>query len=227
MSPLRSSAGPADGADARRRAPRGRCTRGSSCRGRAGRQQHVVERLAARPRRLEGDRELLLDPLLADELVQTARPERPLELVLLGPHRGREELRLGSLLTPPPRAPAARAPRAAGRVDAGSACSASTSDQPSSTSASRATDVRLAGDRRRLAPIVPSFSFSSSTTRCAVFLPIPGIAWKRAVSSQRDRAAQVGGRRAGDDRQRDLRARRRRPRAGARTARARRPRANP
>ena len=31
--------------------------------------------------------------------------------------------------------------------------------------------------------IEPSFSFSSSTTRWAVFLPIPGIAWKRAVSS--------------------------------------------
>ena len=29
----------------------------------------------------------------------------------------------------------------------------------------------------------PSFSFSSSTIRSAVFLPIPGMAWKRAVSS--------------------------------------------
>jgi hypothetical protein len=59
-------------------------------------QQQVVERLAARPRRLEGDRELLLDPFLADELVQRAWAERPLELVVLGAHRGREELRLCS-----------------------------------------------------------------------------------------------------------------------------------
>src|SRR4029453_11004269 len=56
-------------------------------------QQQVVERLAACPRRLEGDRELLLDPLLADELVQRARAERALEFVAPRPHRRREELR--------------------------------------------------------------------------------------------------------------------------------------
>ena len=47
-------------------------------------EQDVVERLAARLRCRERDRELLLDALLADELVELARPERPLELLLLG-----------------------------------------------------------------------------------------------------------------------------------------------
>ena len=36
-----------------------------------------------RPRRLQRDVELLLDALLADELIERARPKRALELVLL------------------------------------------------------------------------------------------------------------------------------------------------
>src|SRR5439155_19257674 len=58
-------------------------------------QQQVVERLAARARGLERDRELLLDPLLADELVEPTRPKRALELVVVGLDRRCEELRLG------------------------------------------------------------------------------------------------------------------------------------
>ena len=60
--------------------------------GRAG-EQHVVERVVTRPRRLESDPQLLLDPLLSDEVVESARPERLLGLVFLGPQRRREELR--------------------------------------------------------------------------------------------------------------------------------------
>ena len=61
-------------------------------------EQHVVERLAARLRSGERDRELLLDALLPDELVQAARPERLLELlILLGDHRS-EELRAHAAL---------------------------------------------------------------------------------------------------------------------------------
>ena len=41
--------------------------------------------------------------------------------------------------------------------------------------------------------------------RSAVFLPIPGIAWKRAWSLEGDRAPQLRGGRAGDDGERDLR----------------------
>ena len=51
-------------------------------------------------------------------------------------------------------------------------------------------DERVARDERRARPRRParsadeaSFSFSSSTTRCAVLRPMPGIASKRAVSS--------------------------------------------
>ena len=47
-------------------------------------EQDVVERLAARLRGVERDRELLLDPLLPDEVVELARAERAVELVLLG-----------------------------------------------------------------------------------------------------------------------------------------------
>ena len=46
-------------------------------------EQHVVERLAPRDRRGEHDLELLLEPLLADELGQVARPQRAVELVLV------------------------------------------------------------------------------------------------------------------------------------------------
>ena len=45
-------------------------------------QQHVVEGLAALAGRLEEDAELLLDPLLADELGQPPRPQAEVELVL-------------------------------------------------------------------------------------------------------------------------------------------------
>src|SRR5439155_23108614 len=43
-------------------------------------EQDVVEGLVPCPRRLERDRQLLLDPLLADELVQVARAKRLLDL---------------------------------------------------------------------------------------------------------------------------------------------------
>ena len=55
-------------------------------------EQDVVERLLARPSGLQRDVELLLDPLLPDELVELPRAQRALELVLLGTHRGCQEL---------------------------------------------------------------------------------------------------------------------------------------
>ena len=57
-------------------------------------QQQVVESLRPALGRRERDAELLLDALLADELVEAAGTERPLELVLVRPDRRREELRL-------------------------------------------------------------------------------------------------------------------------------------
>ena len=53
---------------------------------------------------------------------------------------------------------------------------------------------------------VPIFSLSSRTMRSAVFLPIPGIAWKRAWSPSAIALPELRGRRAGDHRERDLRA---------------------
>ena len=47
-------------------------------------------------------------------------------------------------------------------------------------------------------------SFSSSTIRSAIFLPIPGIIWKRVVVTQRDRAPELRRRRARHHGERDL-----------------------
>src|SRR5262249_33760620 len=44
-------------------------------------EQQMVERIAARPGSVERDRELLLDALLADEVVERRRPQRALELL--------------------------------------------------------------------------------------------------------------------------------------------------
>ena len=54
-------------------------------------EQHVVERLAARLRGVERDLELLLDALLPDELVEPARAERLLDLLLVLVQDGRDE----------------------------------------------------------------------------------------------------------------------------------------
>ena len=100
MSPFRSSAGPGDGAQAdaellahdrreRRLAEPGRAD-----------EEHVVERLAACLRRLERDLELLLGSLLADEVVEAARPQRALDLlVALLQHRGEKLRRHAALLS--------------------------------------------------------------------------------------------------------------------------------
>jgi hypothetical protein len=55
-------------------------------------EQDVVERLAPRLCGVQRDRELLFHALLADEVVESPRPQRPLGVVLLGPERRREEL---------------------------------------------------------------------------------------------------------------------------------------
>ena len=55
-------------------------------------EEDVVERLAPRLRRVERDRELLLDAFLADEVVEPARPERALGLLFLWVKRRRQEL---------------------------------------------------------------------------------------------------------------------------------------
>src|SRR5581483_6988265 len=143
--------------------------------GRAG-EQHVVERLVTRTGGGERDRELLLHSLLADEVGEAARPERALELLFLVAEHRCEELIHAACFN------AARTCSSSGSSGStpASARSASTSDQPSSTRASRA----VRSPPSSVTPARLIFSFSSSTTRCAVFRPTPGIAWKRFTSSR-------------------------------------------
>ena len=179
MSPLRSSAGPGDLADAdaelvaddlreRRLAEPGRPG-----------EQDVVERLPARLGGLEGDRELLLDALLADEVGQVARPQRPLELLLAR----RRATGARNWLMPPPAATCAHLflDRQLG-IDLGERA-LGVEQRPAELDERVASDEVVAR-RRRVESTSGSFSFSSSTTRCAVFSPTPGIAWKRFTSSR-------------------------------------------
>src|SRR5207253_726056 len=103
-------------------------------------EENVVERFPAAERGLQGDVELLLDPLLADELGQPPRAQRAVELILVDLQRGREEAG----------AHAARLRASLTRSSGGSsgsisarARSASIRLYPSSTSASRAARSAL------------------------------------------------------------------------------------
>ena len=87
-----SSAGPGDRADADAELLADDVREARLAEARRAGEQHVVERLAARLRRDERDLELLLDALLADELVEPARAQRLLELlVVLVASTGRDE----------------------------------------------------------------------------------------------------------------------------------------
>ena len=167
-------------------------------------EQDVVERLAARLRGRERDRELLLDALLPDEVGEAASagasaraPRPPLRPAVPGtgcscrpastraaPDPHRQEL-------DPVRERALRVDRA---------CSRARRARRARPRARRSSRPRRTRIRRR-----PIFSFSSSTIRSAVFLPMPGMVWKRAVSSRAIARRSSSRRRAGDDRERNLR----------------------
>ena len=127
---------------------------------------------------------------------------------------GREELRSSCR---PAAAPGGPAPRRQLGVDLG--------ERPLGVDDGVAElDERVAGDevsRRGSVALVTDRRLSSSTIRSAVFLPIPGIAWNRATSSRTIARRSSAGPRAGDDRQRDLRADAVHRRAAGRRARAR------
>ena len=97
-------------------------------------EQQMVERLAARLRCGERDLELLLDALLPDEVGERPWPQRPLDLLLCVAEDGREELAHAAIRS------AARTCSSIGSEGSTSerTRSASSSDQPSSTKASRA-----------------------------------------------------------------------------------------
>ena len=94
----------------------------------------MVERLATRLRCGERDLELLLDALLADEVGEGPRPQRPLDFLLCVAEDGREKLAHAAIRK------AARTCSSIGSVGStsDSTRSASSNDQPSSTKASRA-----------------------------------------------------------------------------------------
>ena len=65
--------------------------------GRSG-EQHVVERVAAVPRRLDEDLELLLGGALADEVVEPLRAQRDFDVALVGRSCGSPMRLAGSLI---------------------------------------------------------------------------------------------------------------------------------
>ncbi len=88
-------------------------------------EEDVVERLAASLGRLQRDVELLLRALLTDEVVESARPQRLLDLLVAVAQHRREELATHAALLS-----ASRTRSSAGRSGStpASACSASTSE---------------------------------------------------------------------------------------------------
>ena len=200
MSPLRSIAGPATVRMPTPSSP-GRCRRATSCRARAGR----------RAGRGRAPRRAPWPPRARSTAAPSRAPGRRSRRACAGGASGRaasspvrklarDDARHAARL----QAPAARAPRAAAR---GRRPRARARPRRAGSRARRARRGRRdPSPARATSAAVPSFSFSSSTTRCGRLL---ADAWNRLEARgvlERDRAAQVGGRRAGDDRERHLRA---------------------
>ena len=187
-SPLRSSTGPAGDVEAHpelRRHDAGQ--RRLAEPGRPG-EQHVVEGLAALAGGLQEDRQLLLHALLADEVVQPARAQRAVELVLRADVRRRSR---GASVGPSLRASARRGRAARGPRRRGRRARRPGPRRPprAGSRARRGRRGRTGGcrrrprRRRRAAPLSePSRSRSSSTIRSAVRLPTPLAACRRALS---------------------------------------------
>ena len=92
MSPLRSSAGPAIVRSPTPSSSRDDCRQRRLAQPGRADEEDVVERVAACPRSVEGDLELLLRALLADEVVEAARAQGALDPRLPLPEDGSEEL---------------------------------------------------------------------------------------------------------------------------------------
>ena len=88
-------------------------------------EEHVVERLSSPLGRFEGDLELFLRPLLADEVVQPPRPQRLLDLLVTLLERRSQELAAHAALL---RASRTRSSTGSATSTVASACSASTSE---------------------------------------------------------------------------------------------------
>ena len=202
MSPLRSSAGPAIWRMPTPSSLRTICA--SEVLPRPGRpgEQDVVERLAARLRRVERDRELLLHALLAHEVGERLRAQRTVELFLGLVQRRREEPRLAH-------AACFRAARTCSSTGSSSstpasARSASSSDHPSSTSASRASSDAVSGTGDSRSRVHDLLLQLEHDPLCGL-APDAGDRLEACGVLAHDRAAELLGGRPGDDRERDLR----------------------
>src|SRR5918999_201168 len=153
-------------------------------------EEEVVDALAALAGTVDQEVQLLLHPLLSDELPQGPRTERDVELAVLlrqgvgvdgalcvgSPH----QLLLGHQR--PTFCRASRRMSSASRPSASMpriASTASVAVSPSDRSASRTSPIGPS-DGSSASP--PSFSARSSTTRCATFLPTPGTTVSAAAS---------------------------------------------
>src|SRR5262245_24445013 len=162
---------------------------------RRAREQEVVHCLAPRTGAVDQQRQLLLDPVLTDELVDPSRPESGVELALLLGHLGVDDAWfLRHVAHHPPSAPSARVPpmrcKASRRRSSvgrppfeGSpaiASLASCGDRPSASSAPRTST----SGPSTITTSPPSLSFRSSTTRWATFFPTPGTTVSAATSPE-------------------------------------------
>ena len=147
--------------------------------------------------------ELLAQPLLADELVERAGPERAIELlVALGLEHGRDE---------PRRAHAACLSASRTRSSGGSAGSIAASTDSASTSGVAELDEGVAGDEMAVAfggrlDVAGQRPLQLEDDALRRLSPDAGNRLEPRRVLARDRAAQLGRRRARDDRERDLRA---------------------
>ena len=210
MSPYFSSAGPAT-VRRRRRAPRATIWARVVFRAREGPASRTWS--SASPRAFVASRaipELLLDPLLPDEVVEPTRAQRALDLLVLGVSSTAATTLLAHSSSLDIHA-ARREPHPFRREQLGTSAKPllrlDPAEKPSSTSASRATRwVGVSSVTATAPPRHQTRSCPSARGRSApaVFLPMPGIAWKRRSRPGRSRG-EARRRRAGDHRERDLR----------------------
>ena len=165
-------------------------------------EEHVVERLPSPLRRLERDLELLLRPLLADEVVESPRPERLLDLLVALLERRSQELAAHAALL---RASRTRSSTGSAGVDRGERLLGL--DERVAELDERVAGDELArrarlGDRRRLGERALELEHDP----LGGLLADTGNRLEARRVLERDRALELVRRGARDDGERDLRA---------------------
>src|ERR671924_1001372 len=172
------------------------------------REQHVIDRLPAGTCAVDEEGQLLLDPLLPDELVEPPWAQRGVELAflvteghvdhpgLVGHARPLNSLPDGAVVVAHPRPTCCNATRSSSSTGRSSlpsiarmASVASCGESPSDRSASRTSASGTSS--RTTSP--PSLSLRSRTTRWATFLPTPGTIVSAATSPARTARRRASG----------------------------------